>query len=202
MENIYYKRYSKIINGKLVSRIHCDDYLYDSNGDITDVKSDDLPKGYVYGIYTNGTGYINTCGVKSLYYEPSDNYNFFDDDILYISYSSENASPDNFDVYVSGNEMITVLKGVYQNSEVNTYPIYKKMNRKLDLMRKEHPNKIDVSYKLHVQIYGFPENLRKRKDLAGNDRKMKYEYETEIMRKAEFAQRTKQYAEWHKNYGI
>ena len=179
--HVYYKYRKELINGEITDVQNREGFLFDENFNVTDVRYKDLPKSFIYGIYEKGVGYLDSRGVKGLTYIHSDSGRFIRKDVLLVSYSINNPNFDNYDCYVKGMESLSFLKGVNRNSDYDVFPIYEMLEEYQNEYAEKHPNSEAVSYDLHVFIFGFPEEYRDIYWLHGDERRMRYKYETELM---------------------
>lgn len=197
---VYYKYKQHFSNGRVIGIASRAGFLFDEDFNLTDVRYKDLPKSFIYGIYEHGVGYLDSFGVKGLKYIHGPDAEFPWSDILLVSYSEEEPTIQSYDCYVKGWEIISFLKGVYENSDYDVYPIYLKFNEHLEYYRRRHRDEISPSYNLHVTIFGFPVGYRKDRKYRGIEKMMQYEYETEQMKKEEIREQNRQYAEWNRKY--
>ena len=181
--HIYYKYKKELINGELTDVQNRDGFLFDENFNVTDIKAENLPKHFIYGIYEYGCGYLDSHDVKGLKYIHSDLGGFMENDVLLVSYCNEEFSSNEYDCLVKGTECLSFLKGVNRNSELDVFPIYRQLSEYKTAYINEHPDDHSVFYNLHLFVFGFPENYRKDKRYKGNEKMMRYAYETEVMRK-------------------
>lgn len=111
----------------------------------TKIKPEDLPESYVYISNYKKHGYLETAGVVDVLYMPSTfNDHTFKDDFLYISYGEPlyydgNKPFDIFvsaDEYISGNDIVDVVKGIEKNNQVNADILNKIAEIKHNMVRK------------------------------------------------------------------
>lgn len=197
---VYYKYKQILIDGNLHGIAHPKGFLFDEDFNLTDVRAKDLPESYIYGIYEKGVGYLDSFGVTRLKYIPGPFKEFPSEDILLVSYKTDEPSIQDYDCYVKGWEIISFLKGVYNNSDYDVYPVYLQFNNRFEEYRRKHIKEFNPSYNLHIGIFGFPVGYRKDKRFRGIEKMMAYEYETEKMRKRELWEKDKEYFENHRKY--
>ena len=197
---VYYKYKQTLINGSLHGIAHPKGFLFDEDFNLTDVRYEDLPGSYIYGIYEKGIGYLDSFGVTGLKLISGPFKDFPVGDVLLVSYSTDEPSIQDYDCYVKGWEIISFLKGVYENSDYDIYPIYLQFNARFEEYRRKHIKEFNPSYNLHVSIFGFPAGYRKDRRFKGIEKMMAYEYETEKMRRKEQWKKDKEYLENHRKY--
>lgn len=197
---VYYKYRQEENNGHLVASADRNGFLYDQDFNLTEFKSTDLPKSYIYGTYEYGAGYLDSYGVKGIAYIRSFKSKFIEEDILLVSYQVEKPTVQNYDCYVRGNDILSFLRGVYDNSELDLYPMYEQIKRYLDAFNLKQRNSPYLGYNLHIALFGFPNGYRSIKKYNGDERLMRYEYETEQMRLREIAEHRRQLDEWRRKY--
>lgn len=196
--HIYYKYRKESVNGEIVDRQNPNGFLFDENFNVTEIKREDLPKSFIYGIYEYGTGYLDSSAVKGLKYIHSTLGGFMDNDILLVSYSSEQPNPYDYDCLVKGGESLSFLRGVNHNSDLDVFPIYSQLCKYRSEHVRAYPEDHSVSYDLHIFIFGFPARYRKDERYKGNEKIMRYAYETELMKRDEIAFHRKQFREWER----
>ena len=157
-----------------------------------------MPKSFIYGIYEYGTGYLDSSAVKGLKYIHSALGGFMENDILLVSYSSEIPNPYDYDCFVKGRESLSFLRGVNRNSDLDVFPIYSQLCKYRAEHVRAYPEDHSVSYDLHIFIFGFPARYRKDERYKGNEKMMRYAYETELMKRDEIAFHRKQLREWER----
>lgn len=197
---IYYKYRQEEIDGHLVSSVDRNGFLYDQHFNLTEFKSTDLPKSYIYGTYEDGVGYLDSYAVKGVSLIHADSSTFLDKDILLVSYQTEKPTTQDNDCFVRGNDILSFLRGVYDNSEFDIYPLYLQIKEYFDTFNLKHRNAPYAAFNLHIALFGFPSGYRSIKRYNGDERLMRYEYETEQMRLQEIAEHQRQLAEWRKRY--
>ena len=124
--------YDKFIfqNGKLENRRLPDNCLWSKSKYKTNITAKDLPESFIYGRYYKRWGYIDTANVKDILYVPNKIFNhFLKDDCLIISYDGDiepiKSEDDCYITYknesyrIYGNEIINILKGVREYSNLD-----------------------------------------------------------------------------------
>jgi len=97
-------------------------YLFSGwgTGHRTKIKADDLPKSFVYLSDYKKHGYLQTAGVKDIYYKPSPFHNHtYKDDFIYLSYDKDMDTEnlwETCDEYVFGNDIVDVILSVEKYS--------------------------------------------------------------------------------------
>ena len=172
---IYYRYRKETIGGETKTVRNRGGYLFDKNLDVTDVRAEDLPPSFIYGIYDNGAGYLDSCGVKGLTYIHNKRGNFINNDVMLVFYSTDKPDIHNYDCFVRGMECISFLRGVNRNSDCDVLPIYNLIVGYQKEYGNEHPYSEVLSYDLHTAIFGFPEDYR-RGIYPLDERKARYDY--------------------------
>ena len=196
--HVYYRYKKESVNGEVVDRHNPSGFLFDENFNLTEIKSTDLPKSFIYGVYEYGYGYLDSSAVKGLKYIHSMLGDFMENDLLLVSYSSEHPNPNDYDCLVKGGESLNFLRGVNRNSDLDVFPIYSQLCKYRAEYARNHPDDPSASYDLHIFIFGFPARYRKDERYKGNEKMMRYAYETELMKRDEIAFHKKQLREWER----
>lgn len=185
--HVYYKYRKELINGEITYVQNREGFLFDEDFNVTDVRYKDLPKSFIYGIYEKGVGYLDSKGVKGLTYIHSNSGRFIKKDIMLVSYSVNNPDFDNYDCYVKGMESLSFLKGVNRNTGYDVLPICEQLIEYQEEYVNQHHHSEVASYDLHIFIFGFPEEYREIERLKGDERRMRYEYETDLMLREDYS---------------
>lgn len=118
----------------------------------TNLTAKDLPESFIYGRFYKKWGYMDTAGIKDMFYEPNKTFNhFLKDDRLVISYTGKikkkkDKNYDYLDLYyyenedfsVWGNEIIDFLKGAKEYSGIDIKPFIAQIKDKLKWLKETY----------------------------------------------------------------
>ena len=197
---IYYKYKQEEINGHFVATADRNGFLFDQDFNLTEFKAADLPECFIYGIFEYGAGYLDSSGVKGLSYIHCCKGDFLEQDVLLVSYHTDNPTTLDYDSFVRGNDILSFLRGANRNSDYHIFPFFLQIQHYLDEYNEKKKSCPYSEYDLHVALFGFPLIYREMDRYKGNERLMRYVYETEQMRLREIEEHNRQLAEWRRMY--
>lgn len=122
-------------------------------------KPTDLSEWYIYGRFYKRFGYLSTKGISDLLYLPNKVFNhFLRDDMLLVSYGGKivDPSPDaplrgkidrliGYDKIIWGMEIVDVLRGARQYSNMDIEPFINEIKQKKDWLVATYPEEFGPS---------------------------------------------------------